>query len=42
MSYMSYTSYMSYMSYMSYRVVLWHVTDVPGGRGKWKLGSLEA
>ena len=27
---------------MSYRVVLWHVADVPGGRGKWKLGSLEA
>ena len=35
-------SYMSYTSYMSYRVVLWHVADVPGGRGKWKLGSLEA
>ena len=37
-------SYRSYMSYWSYRVVLWHVADVPGGRGrgKWKFGSLDA
>ena len=22
-------------------VQLWHIADVPGCRGKWKLGSLE-